>query len=916
MREGVYEREAVAAAVQRLLDGARGGRGRALFVVGAAGLGKTTVFEWAVHTAGRDFAVAVGRGDVVEASLPFGLVAQALAALGGASAEPVAGRSDVSAERRLYAILRRVREAAVRPLLVAFDDLHWADPDSLVAVHLLCRRISALPVALLATCRPWPDAALRSAEELAAQQLAGIERLAPLSPPAARSLWQARVAGVPALAEVTEQAVTLGAGNPLLLDQLARGLRAGERLPAVDAPAVDEPARRLLLARFLATGETARRYLRAASVLGVRFRAQVAAELAGLGDTEAAGVGDGLFRAGLLADGGDGWTQFRHALVRQAIYDELTPPVRVDLHRRAFSSLLAHWVEPAEAAEHALVAHLSAPAAIATLARAGRQAMHAGAVRAACRYLQAGAQLAGDDAPAELLADLGQALLADGANEAGIAVYQRLLHHPALPTPVVLTACRQLGRAAFHIGRVEQADRWFDAAVHASDDQPQLALGALLDRVLLTWAHIGPAAGLPLAEQARRLVTQAPASLAACADAAWGLCAYLTGDPQGLPAAQAASSVLAGTSAPADVHWALDPAAVPADVAVWAERFGEAEPLFAATLRTAEQRGEPFQLFHAAFSWSDGLRRLGRLDEALALADRAVEVAELLPIAAPLALAARGLALLDLGRFPDAASVAGQLAGPAADHPWYLVRGYSQQLSATLALRHGQVEQAHAGFSQLHRQVQRWGLVDPAHIPWAADGITAAITCQQDQYARRIVDWLQRAAPLPSRWPKAATATGRAALAERAGDTDTAHAWHRQALAILDDSPLRLARAETLTAYGAFLTRHGQPAQARPPLEQALTLAEACAAGWHASQARAELRRAGGRPQHLRPSELSPQEAAVARLAQAGRTNRQIAHQLHLSVNTVETHLSNVYRKLGIHRRWQLIARNGLKSDT
>src|SRR5512135_1000325 len=98
----------------------------------------------------------------------------------------------------------------------------------------------------------------------------------------------------------------------------------------------------------------------------------------------------------------------------------------------------------------------------------------------------------------------------------------------------------------------------------------------------------------------------------------------------------------------------------------------------------------------------------------------------------------------------------------------------------------------------------------PAHIPWAADGIAAALACEHDHDAGRIVERLERAAPLPSRWPKAAAATGRAALAERAGDLDAAHAWHREALAILDGSPLRLARAETLTAYGAFLDRRGQ----------------------------------------------------------------------------------------------------------
>jgi DNA-binding NarL/FixJ family response regulator len=67
-------------------------------------------------------------------------------------------------------------------------------------------------------------------------------------------------------------------------------------------------------------------------------------------------------------------------------------------------------------------------------------------------------------------------------------------------------------------------------------------------------------------------------------------------------------------------------------------------------------------------------------------------------------------------------------------------------------------------------------------------------------------------------------------------------------------------------------------------------------------------RRAGGRSGTTPAGELTPQEQAVAELARAGRTNREIAEQLFLSVNTVQTHLAHVYRKLGISRRWQLIA--------
>jgi DNA-binding NarL/FixJ family response regulator len=118
-----------------------------------------------------------------------------------------------------------------------------------------------------------------------------------------------------------------------------------------------------------------------------------------------------------------------------------------------------------------------------------------------------------------------------------------------------------------------------------------------------------------------------------------------------------------------------------------------------------------------------------------------------------------------------------------------------------------------------------------------------------------------------------------------------------------------LTRSQLLTDYGAFLTRAGETVRARPLLAEALHIAEGCGADWHAGRARAEWRRAGGRTGTRRPDELSPQEVSVARLAQAGRSNRQIAQQLHLSVKTVETHLRHVYQKLGIRSRWQLCER-------
>ena len=790
----------------------------------------------------------------------------------------------------------------------AFDDLHWADADSLAFLHLLCRRIGSLPLALIATMRPWPDAALRSATGLAAQGLAEIEQLERLSETAAEAVIHAH-AGRGLSPGVLERILAACNGNPLLLAQVAE---TAARATGEEGIELARGLRRLLLARFLGADEAAQRYLRAASVLGTRFRPRLAGELAGLRPTESTLAVDGLFRAGQLHDDGPGWARFEHDLIRQAVYEELAPPVRAQLHESAVHLLTGHRASAPEIAVHIIAAQLADPPAVAVLAQAGREALHAGAVRQARRYLESGASLAGARAAPELILDLARALVADGDSRAAIDILQTLLARPSLAAQARFEAMRALGRAAFEAGQVRLADRWFEAAVDQAEDEPDLAVAILLDHVFLAWARLGPGPALPLATRARSRSVQA-APLAASALAAWALCAYLSGDPHGLEAAEeaAANAALDPSRPGPDIHWALEPSAVPADVAVWAERFEDAEARLSATSHAAEQRAEPFLLFHASFSLSDLLCRLGRLDEALAQARRALEIAELVPIALPLATAAEGLALLEAGKLEEAAARRDRLREMPGRDDWYLAKGCALRLDGTLALRQGHLDAACATFGLLEEHCAQAGEQDPCHIPWALDAITAYLLGDRPDDGRRIVLALEETR-LSSRWPKAAAAFGRAALAERDGDRAKGEACLAECRALLDELPLPLARASALTEYGAFLNRGGDPGRARPLLAQALALAQGCGADWHAFRAQVEWRRAGGRAPRTPPDELTPQETSVARLARAGKTNKQIAGQLYLSVNTVETHLAHIYRKLGIRRRWELIARDDL----
>ncbi|HWC36934.1 MAG TPA: AAA family ATPase [Acidimicrobiales bacterium] len=908
MGTALAEREGAMSALEEVLEHAVAGRGRALFVLGEAGLGKTTLLDHAVRLAAHRLAVGVGRADIAEAALPFGLLNQALEPLVGRDALTGGdGSAPQPAPTRLYTILHRLREVAVRPMLVALDDAQWADPDSLTLLRLICRRLGSMPVAVLVTARPWPPETDRAAEELAGEGLADLERLAPLSRPAASAILTERVGHLAAPADI-ESAVASCAGNPLLLDHVAIELEAGQSLPELGGRQGGSWASRLLLSRLVGTGHAAEAYLRAASVLGRRFRPEVAAETAGLTPTEAVRAQEEVSRAGLVVDGGDGWAQFSHHLIALAIYDRAAP-MRAHLHQAAFHALLGRRAPVGEAAEHAALARLADPVALGTLAQAGRDALRHGAPGTARRHLEAALELGGDANSPEVLLDLANALRALGDNAAARIVSERLLERSELPVGVRLAALSELTQAQFRLGEVERAAATIQEAVERVEaEPPDVAAIVLIDHAHLSLLRSGPAAALPLAARARAVAAAVGGPTRVLADAIWGECAYLSGDPSGLDVAEAAADEARLRAIPTPDNWSR-PEVFYAEIATWSERFDQAEHILLEAIGDAERNRNPMTVFEAQFFLMEVLCRTGRLDEANVLSDQLLESAELMTYSLPLAIAQKTLVLTELGELDEASRCCERLDEAVSGRPG-LGRAWAQahHRRAVVALRRGDIEMAAHLFGQLEKSSRRVALLEPSIFPWAAPAIQTYLALRRDEDASRVIEWLEpRAAALPARWPKAVVAGGRAGLAERRDDLETAEAAFAQAVA-LHDERMPLARAEALTDQGSFLLRRGEAARARPVFAEALRLSEGCGAAWHAERARVGWRRAGGRLGTTPAGELTPQEQAVADLARAGRTNREIAQQLYLSVNTVQTHLAHVYRKLGITRRWQLIA--------
>ena len=131
---------------------------------------------------------------------------------------------------------------------------------------------------------------------------------------------------------------------------------------------------------------------------------------------------------------------------------------------------------------------------------------------------------------------------------------------------------------------------------------------------------------------------------------------------------------------------------------------------------------------------------------------------------------------------------------------------------------------------------------------------------------------------------------------------------------MLRDTPARLELAKALAALGGALRRDRRPTDAREPLRAALELAVACDAPGLAEEVRAELYAAGARPRTdalAGVAALTASERRVVELAAGGETNRDIAQALFVTPKTVEVHLSNAYRKLGVRSRRELPAALG-----
>jgi DNA-binding CsgD family transcriptional regulator len=225
-------------------------------------------------------------------------------------------------------------------------------------------------------------------------------------------------------------------------------------------------------------------------------------------------------------------------------------------------------------------------------------------------------------------------------------------------------------------------------------------------------------------------------------------------------------------------------------------------------------------------------------------------------------------------------------------------------------LQEHEPEPAAESLRAVWQHTEREGITEPGAFPVAPDLVEALVELGELDEALAVTARLRELAEQQRHPWGLATAKRCTALVQLGSN----HSYEEAARA-LDEAAgdygrlgLRFDRARALLSLGRAQRRQRQWGAARRVLLEAQSGFEKLGSPGWAGQARAEVERVGAR--RPRPiGELTPSERRVAELAASGRSNKQIAHELHITVHTVEAHLSHGYAKLGVHSRGQLAGR-------
>jgi DNA-binding CsgD family transcriptional regulator len=922
----LFEREGELAVASKLLTDAADGRGATFLIEGEPGIGKTAVLAAVRSLAGeRAIGALTAAGGELEQELPFAIVRQLFesavradpALFDGAArlSKPVFGldgQADAAvggAVHGLYWLCSNLTERG--PLLLAVDDVQWADEASLRFVSHLARRIVDLPVLLVLCGRPRrPDSALSRA--LTGTQPVTTE-LRPLSESAVGQIVRERMSAA-AEDEFCVACARASGGNPFLLAEALTSLLADAVSPvAAEAGRVEHLRQRTIsfavLTRLARLGSAAVRFARALAVLGTAAELRQVSRLAEVDPATAADLADALARESVITTSRP--LEFVHPLVRTAVYADGSDSQRAAWHKRAALILRDDDAPPELLMPHLLATEPeSDPFVVESLRAAASDALARGAAETAAACLhRALAEPPRPGQRVELYAEYGRATaMANRADEAAMAL--RTAHDLAGDPLVRGELALELGALMVQTGRAAEAVQTFELARRAIMDRNPADVRNLPLRLHVALAMAGFAAMEPPASWIDRLEslvaepgseTEADRMILAClafvACASGARPAELVGDL----ASRAAQGPL-----PAEHQWLLVNFA--STSLVMADRIPEALALLDRGIESTTARGDVSAFRYLSVLRSHTAFHGGRLREAEADGRAALMQHEIdYTTEAPLAAAMVVDALTEQGSLDEAQTVLteGGLENPARmnmliDHFVLMARG-------RLRLRQGRPREALTDLLACGEVMAGAGYVNPAFAPWRPEAALAQLALGDRAAA---VALATEDLALARRFG-ARRAIGIALRAKGLSEGIAGLELLEEAVGVLEAFPGELDLARALVDYGSALRRSGLRTKAQEHLRRGLDIAARCAAHPVAERANDELIASGARPRRAQltgPHALTASELRVVRLAADGITNREIAQTLFVTKRTIEVHLTSSYRKLGINSRQQLKA--------
>jgi DNA-binding CsgD family transcriptional regulator len=931
----LLERAAELAAVDSVLTSCDRGGGKIFVVEGPPGIGKTSILAHGRARAQEaKLEILHARASELERTLSYGIVRQLFEPLirragtaererlfEGAAIhctrlfEPHSMDRTTATEEEAFALAHGIYSLAlnvteVRPLLLAIDDLQWADSASLRWLSYLARRLEGISVCALATVREGEveDPVLA---ELLVDPATTIARPPPLTASSVAELVRASL-GAAADEEFCAACHRASGGNPLLLHELVRTLASDGAVPTADAiglveRTVPDAVARSVTVRLSRLPAEASRLAHALAVLGDGAGGGEAAQLADIDPRTLHAAAAALARGHLIRR--DEPLHFVHPIVRNAVYASIPADERATAHARAAAVLADARAKPeAVAAQLLNTPPGAAEGAAQALREAARRAAAEGSPESTGTYLRRCLEESlADQERAEVLVQLAQAEHRLGLRSA----LQRLSDALVLTNDPGFRLCVLLQLATYQRGwgldgeamhtleaaLAEKADEDDDqayrleaellsATIHNSE-RAEAVSGRLASLTLDTSDGTGSSLlrGVHAYQDAVR-GTNRERAIATAERAAVDLRQHLGELDWSFTAEHILHSLLLG------------------DAFTPASQFIE-------HIEADARRCGGNLAFSSALMWRARLRiATGAIADAEADARLAFDTRPTANIETPWLFAVLATVLVERGALDAAALVLARFVTEVdtfrEEDPQHagLFRARASANSARGDHRSALADALAAG-----RIAGRFGFTNPAvdaGLTWRSEAALAHHFLGERHDARELA---QEQLELARRWGAPRTLGQALRILGLVEGGDEGIEWLHEAVAVLEPSSACLDHAYALADLGAALRRTNQRAAAREPLRLALDLAQRGGATLLAARAHQELIATGARPRRLLATgvdALTPTERRVATLAAEGHTNREIAQSLFVTLRTVETHLSSVFRKLNLSSRTQL----------